>query len=269
MILVLGAGGLLGSHLCASFPDEIVGYTRSELDITNLVAFREILQYRQYHTVINCAGVTPHSEDKQWMYAVNAVAPNDLCQICYDEDVRFIQVSTDCVFSGEEGRYDEEYDLEYPRGWRDSDYALSKQTGEVTDYPNALTVRSSFVGWPDPKNRGLLAWFYRQTDPVVGYTNWVWNGVTTLALAKHLRYFAYARSTGVRHVFGQEVTKYDLLETVNVVYEWDKELRPGRSPYSINRTLTTVYPSYRIPGTSNFREMVEEMKSWESRLSSR
>src|SRR5689334_6191030 len=79
------------------------------------------------------------------------------------------------VFSGRAGSYAES---SLPDGT--SVYAKTKSLGEVVS-PNHLTIRTSIIG-PELKRGGigLLHWFLMREDPVEGYENVYWNGVTTL-----------------------------------------------------------------------------------------
>ena len=57
-ILVLGAGGLLGSHFCKKYPKETIGLTKEQLDIRDIEKFRKYVLDLHPDVVVNCAEVT-------------------------------------------------------------------------------------------------------------------------------------------------------------------------------------------------------------------
>src|SRR5687767_11789602 len=108
MIVVLGADGLLGSWLCARHAKDTIGFTHKELDITNAVRVFDKLEELEPDAVINCAGITKqgnYATDE--MVSVNALAPHTIANTCDLLGIKLIQVSTDCVFSGNRGGYKE------------------------------------------------------------------------------------------------------------------------------------------------------------------
>ncbi len=247
--LVLGASGLLGSTLCKLYK-EVIPIYREECDLTDERQIKQLFYKYDPEIIINCAGDTTRSgEVSDSMYLVNTIAPHLLAQHAN----RLIHISTDCVFSGNTGYYDE---LNTPTGR--GHYAISKRLGEVRSNPH-LTIRTSFVGYPDPKGNGLLAWLSQQKQ-CDGYTHVMWNGVTTVELSHMIMKLATGHKRGLLHVFGKEtVSKYDLLCIVRDVYGWDIEINPVDTPVS-NKTLETVYLDGEGESQKTFKEMVQEMK---------
>ena len=59
---------------------------------------------------VNCVGIVKQSDeagDAARMIEVNSLFPHRLARVCEGRGVRLIHVSTDCVFSGRRGGYDE------------------------------------------------------------------------------------------------------------------------------------------------------------------
>lgn len=260
MILVTGAGGLLGSWLCRKYEKETIGFTHQELDICDYSDVEYQIKRIRPEVVINCAGSVPKSEHSN---SVNYIGTANLLEVCSWENVRLIHVSTDCVFSGKRGKYSEEDipDNQEP-------YGYYKRLGEVTDELGHLTIRTSFVGWPDPKGRGLLAWLYQQSEhkTVEGWINHYWNGLTVNALCDYLMEFAYSKHTGLIHLHGQRISKYELLRTAADVFNWQRNILPI-TVTPVDRTLKSVRGNtLYIPGTYNFRESCMQMKREGERL---
>ena len=201
-VVVLGASGLLGSTMfrvlsaageidaigairSTIVPEALLGdgraRIRSRLDMLDQPALTHWLEEVRPEVVINCVGLVkqrPEANDEDLAMAVNAELPHRLAAICKTLGARLIHFSTDCVFSGREGRYTETSlpdctDL----------YGRSKLLGEVRG-EGMLTLRTSMIGPELNTRRGLLRWFQGQSGPVRGYTNMVFSGPTSLEIAR-------------------------------------------------------------------------------------
>mgnify|MGYP003293877806 CR=1 FL=1 len=120
---------------------------------------------------------------------------------------QFVHVSTDCVFEGTSGKYDE---ASFPDAT--SFYGRSKALGEVKNN-RSVTLRTSIVG-PDsnPNGIGLFQWFMNQEESVGGYTKVIWTGVTTIELAKQIEIALINNLTGLNHVVNNDfISKHDLI----------------------------------------------------------
>lgn len=262
MIVVLGSRGLLGSWICTKYPKDVIGFSHKELDITDRFEIDKILTNINPDAVINAAGIVKsRTIDTDRMFEVNGYAPVTLSAVCDMKGIKLVHVSTDCVFSGNKGNYSEldEPDCEDP-------YGNSKLFGEVV-HPPHLTVRTSFVGWFDISMRGLLAdYAVNSRLRFPGYTNVMWNGLTSWALADHLIELAYGRQTGLMHLFGQTVSKYELLNTFKSVFSIQQELYPAQAEKDRDMTLTSIrHDQPVIPGTTNLEESMKGMYTWQNR----
>jgi dTDP-4-dehydrorhamnose reductase len=258
--LVLGADGLLGSHFMWRYPQATVPVTRHDYDVRDLDALVADLKHYKITCLINCAGITNKHPDSSVMWEINAELPHKIAKICTRLDIRMIQVSTDCVFSGDRGFYTE-VDLPDPN----TSYGKSKLKGEVT-YGRHITIRTSFVGWPDPKGRGLLSWLYHNGSAAIeGYLDHMWNGLTTIAVSDYLNDLITSKRTGLVHLGGEAISKYHLLCGVNEIFGWGKFIKPvlrGKR----NTCLRSVTPLPRIPGTKYQREMLGELYKCQKRM---
>lgn len=263
MILVTGSKGMLGSWLCSMHPKDTIGCSRADLDITNYHQAHAVLNSIKPDVVINAAGVNKAVHNTDY-FSTNAEGPRILATICSEMSIRLIQMSTDCVFKGDRGGYGE---TDTPD--TEEAYGVSKLMGEVIYRPH-LTVRTSFVGWPDPAGRGLLAWMKSQSagSYMPGYDQAIWNGLTVWGLCKYLLELAYSPIHGVIHLHGQTLSKYHLLQTANEVFDWNYNIYPVQEPV-LNRTLRTVRSDVPyISGAYNFHESCREMQKWEHKIGS-
>lgn len=203
--------------------------------------------------VINCIGVVkqaPARHESRVNLAINSLFPQRLATCCQAIGARLIHISTDCVFSGRKGMYVED-DL------ADADdlYGRTKFLGEVTG-PGCLTLRTSIIGRELKTSRGLLEWFLNHRGgKVPGYTQAIYTGFTTLALAEILAMLIeqFPRSTGLYHVSSDPITKYKLLcllrDGLNVPIEIEPsdEVRIDRSLNSAKFRAATGFASPSWP----------------------
>jgi dTDP-4-dehydrorhamnose reductase len=196
--------------------------------------------------VINAVGVIKpyiHDDDdreRERALRVNSLFPYQLARIAERVDARIIQIATDCVFSGDRGRYTEDD----PHDAVDA-YGMTKSLGEV----RAAWVhhlRCSIVGPELTSHVSLLDWFLGQpaNAEVKGFTNHVWNGITTLHFARICEAIVTGATApaGAQHVVpAGAVTKADLLKAFADTFERrDIEIRPAEASVMIDRTLDTV-----------------------------
>lgn len=263
--IVFGANGLLGSHLCAVYP-HLVGVSREECDITDPKQIEQTIKKYSPHTVVNCAGIVykhpVYTSDGQRILRVNSLGPKYIRTVCDQLGIKLIHISTDCVYDQGEKAYTED-DIPLPKDM----YGISKFLGEIADDPH-LTIRTSFVGYPDPKGRGLLHWLFNQADERVnGWKQVFWNGLTTVELSYLIIQTIYDTSdwfpSGLVHLHGETISKYELLKTVSDVYGLKIELVESDIPKK--RLLLASNHNY-YTSKKSFREMVEEMKSNEETL---
>ena len=269
-ILVLGAGGMAG-HVVATYLNE-QGYTVSTvsaknklnddttlIDVTNTPLLTEYLTSGSFDVVINCIGVlVKQSEGRKDLASyLNSYLPHFLENFYKDTATKLIHLSTDCVFSGNNAPYYESsaYDGEIF-------YDRSKALGEVINDKD-LTFRMSIIGPDMQKNGiGLFNWFYAQHGEINGYKKAMWNGVTTIELAKAIDAAIGQNLTGLYHLVpNTNISKYDLLGLfVDIFDRKDISIKPETSTV-VDKTLinTRTDFDYTVP---EYETMLAEMKDW-------
>ena len=147
MIVVTGANGQVGSAVCALLGDDVIGLTRSDLDLSNIRSIRDVLGRHQPSAIINCAAYTAvdgAETDKLAAIAVNADAVGEMAGVARDLGARFVTFSTDYVFDGEKQDSYVESDETGPLNV----YGESKLAGErlaLEANPESLIIRTSWV----------------------------------------------------------------------------------------------------------------------------
>lgn len=101
-VLVTGAGGMLAADLlAASTSHELVGVSRTELDVTDRAACIRAAQ--GFDAIVNCAAYTnvdAAEADEDAAYAVNAQGAENLAAAAAAVGAMLVQISTDYVFDG-------------------------------------------------------------------------------------------------------------------------------------------------------------------------
>lgn len=187
--------------------------------------------------IINCVGITKHlkeSEDPLVTIQLNSLLPHKLYQYSEIIGAKFIQISTDCVFSGKDGNYSE---VDIP----DSNdlYGRSKILGEVIN-GNALTLRISTIGHEINTNYGLLNWFLNQKGSCNGFKKAFFSGFPTVYFAMILRDHILVNKDlkGLYHLSSLPISKYDLLNIIKRIYKLNLEIIP-ENDYIIDRSLNS------------------------------
>lgn len=155
IILITGGSGKLGSELKKIYPDALIP-TRNELDLTKKENVFEYINKNAPDIIIHTAALTNVrlcEENKELAWLTNVIGTQNLINALksFSMETKFVFVSTACVFSGDEGNYDEN-SIPYPRNF----YALTKLLAEfiVRQYKNHLIIRTNFVSrepWPFDK----------------------------------------------------------------------------------------------------------------------
>lgn len=244
-VLVLGGSGMLGHKLwqvlstrmdtfatlrTSEHPAarlELLDPARTVVDVAadSFDTVERCVASVQAQVVVNCIGIVKQvreARDPIPSISINSLFPHRLAELCGAEGARLIHVSTDCVFSGRTGRYDESaipdpIDL----------YGRSKLLGEVTD-GDWLTVRTSIIGRELSGASGLLEWFLAQQGTVRGFRRAIFSGLTTEALARILGSIVsdHPSLSGIRHVASEPISKHDLLCMLKDAFRSSVEIVP-------------------------------------------
>jgi len=205
--------------------------------------------------VVNCVGVLKSQIDEaDWgsvlnAIAVNSVFPFEVARMAARDNSRVIHISTDGVFSGRsEGVY-----------WEDSAcdpvdvYGMTKRLGEVPSQA-VLNIRCSVIGRDPQERKGLVEWVLSREDHAVvaGYSDWLWNGVTTLQVAElcrniicGARFDEFRKRSPVYHFCSPDpVSKYVLVGMIAEAFAKKVRVTAAAGPSGpVQRILETRFPA--------------------------
>lgn len=242
---IIGASGMLGYGVSAYFDKQdisVVRITHSEYDIAKepLKKLEDILSNNSIDVVANCTGIIKPMIPQTSMediLKINAIFPRNLAKLCKNKEIYCFHITTDCVFNGNKGQYTEDdlYDA-------DDLYGLSKAAGEPT---NCMTLRISIIGEEKNRSRSLLEWAISQKGAdVLGFRNHLWNGITTIQFARAIDRILSTDLyyEGIFHIFSPDtISKKDLLEIFNNVYNLGLRIKTVDAGQKIDRTLSSKY----------------------------
>jgi len=187
--------------------------------------------------VVNALGrIKQKMEDPAELYLANSIFPVHLSTRLRCEQ-RLIHASSDCVFSGRRGRYA----IGDERDAKDV-YGLSKALGEAAAQSGRCwVIRTSMIGPELGKGWGLMGWFLRQSGEVNGYTNHLWNGITTLEWAG----IAWELMNGQLSTEGPLIqagtwpamSKCEVLRLIGEAWGHAVKVRPADAKDAVDRTL--------------------------------
>ena len=265
--LILGSTGMAGHvifHYLREQGCNVTALSRRKFlphvdiisDVTNQNELSKIIAAGNFDFVVNCVGILNKSaaENKTLAIKLNSELPHFLAEITADTKTKIIHLSTDCVFSGKVGNYNENAK---PDG--ETFYDRTKALGELIDDKN-ITFRNSIIG-PDLEHGGigLFNWFMQQKGEIQGYTKAIWSGVTTLFLAQMIEKAAKENICGLYHLTNNSaITKFEMLNLFKEIFNRNIKISPVEGVVADKSLINTknfgVAPSYR--------KMFEDMKIW-------
>lgn len=272
-ILILGGTGMLGHTLFSYlslrkkwdvyattrtaeglspwFPEDFARKVRPLVDADNFDTVVRALASIRPDIVINCIGLIkqlPMASDPLTAITVNSQLPHRISLICRTAGARLIHLSTDCVFNGCKGNYNESD----PSNAEDL-YGRTKYLGEVS-YPHCITIRTSIIGHELKGYHGLIEWFLKQKS-VKGYTNVIFSGLPTIEISNIIGNYIIPNEQlkGVYHVSSLPIAKYELLKLLADQYSKEVDIEPYddiKIDRSLDSSLFQTATQYTSPSWS-------------------
>lgn len=149
-ILITGANGMVARATiehCESIGDQVVAFTRRELDISDEEKIFGVFKSENFDAVINCAAYTDvdgAETNIEKCYAANSRGVENLALAAKEIDCAFVTISTDYVFDGASKDFYTQRDTPNPQGV----YGKSKLEGEIrarNAYARSIIVRSGWI----------------------------------------------------------------------------------------------------------------------------
>jgi dTDP-4-dehydrorhamnose reductase len=276
-VLILGAGGMLGHMAVRVLGEnfEVFGTTRGDVNslpilgkylgkdswITGVNVLNDdeidrVLNTIRPDVVINCVGLVKQKMDNSsylQSIEINGLLPHKLFSLCQNYDSKLIQISTDCVFTCEEGikRQDDipnAVDL----------YGRTKLLGEV-DYGTALTIRTSIVGRQLSGQESFFEWVLSQAGKSAnGYANALYTGLTTFALSTVISEVLsdHFSLSGLWQVASEPISKFEIMKKLNSELDLKIDIHEE----------VDFYCDRRLDGSRFIRETEINIPTWDNMI---
>ncbi len=276
-ILLFGGNGMLGHRLARDLSarhDVFVTFRKNKEDyvkygiidcdfsiglvcVDDISRVKSVIKTIKPDAIINATGfVKQRDTNPEMSVLVNSVFPRFLSGLCADENIRLLQYSTDCVFSGMRGNYNEK-DFPDPVDF----YGQTKFLGEVIS-ENQVVVRTSMIGWQINDFRGLLSWLASMRgQSVTGYQRAFFTGFSVGAMSRISEYILSSNMQGLYHLASNPISKYELIVRLVEALKWDISITPDKDFFcdrSLNGNKFQTESGISIPTWS---EMIIELAS--------
>jgi len=264
-ILLFGSNGMLGGYIKSYLGKKyyLIPLTRKDLDI-GITSEESILDkirslVDKNDVIINSAGIIKQRNyNSIELIKVNSIFPHLLAKIKEEIGCKVIHITTDCVFDGKVGSYQE-------TSFHNclDEYGKSKSLGEN---PKVTNIRTSIIGEEKDNKLSLVEWLKSNSGlQINGYTNHIWNGVTCLELCRVIEDVIEKGKywDGTRHIFSpREISKFELVSIINEIYELNIKILPAESQEQIKRNLISTQ-NYPLE-ISDIREQIKRMKEYDN-----
>jgi dTDP-4-dehydrorhamnose reductase len=277
-VLILGSTGMLGHklHQVLTKTFEVAGTVRSKCDSLDRYGFfhksdvlpdidagkiptvEKAIDKTKPNVVINCIGIIKsrkEAQDRLPSIQINTLFPHQLYKICRKRDIRLIHISTDCVFSGKIGNY-QETDI----ADAEDIYGKTKYLGEIAE-EGTLTIRTSIIGRELSTTNNLVEWFISNGGKQVqGYTNAIFNGFPTMCFAQIIAKVIAdtPKLSGLYHISSEPISKYKLLTLIRDKMSIDIDIEEYPH-YYCNRSLdSSLYRSKSGFKPHSWEDMIDE-----------
>lgn len=252
-VIILGVSGMLGFTMYKyfslkkkyetygtinknkNFIDQSDSNIFKMYDANNVNKFNKLIKTINPNFVINCIGIIKQKDNgKSWDNAIqiNSLFPKKIGFFCSSIGVKFLQISTDCVFDGLKGHYKE---FDTPNA--NDIYGISKFLGESNN-KNIINIRTSIIGHEKESKKSFLEWVLSNNLKTInGFSNAIFSGVTTLELSKIIHNYALNNNLhGLYHVSTNSINKYKLI--VLIIKEYNLKINVIKdNQFKIDRSL--------------------------------
>jgi len=270
-VLITGGNGQLGYELQRTIPKTPKtpdGYTCissdvADLDITNADAVKAYVADIKPDIIINSAAYTAvdkAEEEKELAIAINTTGAANLAQVCKDNGIRLMQVSTDFVF---DGKACSPYPVDAPTE-PDSYYGLSKRDGDLRVQKilgkDAFIIRTSWLYSANGNNfvKTMLK-FMRERESLGIIADQIGTPTWANSLAQAIWQAIEKNITGMHHWSDAGVASwydfaYAIMEEGVALGLLDKEIE-------INPITTADYPT---PASRPCYSVMDKTTTWQA-----
>ena len=249
-LLLLGSTGQLGSQLFSALKNDysLIPISHSDLDFNNFYLIKDLILKKEPDIIINCMAITDVDKcekNKREAYNINGESIKHIIRILKITESYFINISTDYVFSGNKGNYNE-MDIAEPVNY----YGLSKLIGDIyaLSYDNSLIIRTSGVflkkGFP------IFVYNKLKNNEKIYAIPGFYSPISASYLALAIKQILPMNKTGILNVAGERISRLNIANRIAEIYNLSKNIeeksiemkarRPYDSSLDINKAKKLI-----------------------------
>ncbi len=221
-VLITGSNGQLGKELSLILNNSIK-LSHDDLDLKNVNNIENILNNYNFDTIINCAAMTNVDKCENNIndaYYVNGLALKYITDYCNKNNIYLINISTDYVFNGNKGNYNEN-DIPYPVNY----YGLSKLIGDnyANSYNNSLIIRTSGVYGSKNNFPMYVINNLKNNNKINAFDNY-YSPVNAKVLAFSIYKLLNLKLKGILNISGIRLSRYEFALKIAEKFNLNKNL---------------------------------------------
>lgn len=250
-IILFGSTGMLGRYIYKYFKNNTsIIVSTIDFRITNETIYDierhlEDCNIDENTCIINCIGIIPQRKKiEPYNYneylLINSLLPSLLSIYSKKYKSKMIQPTTDCIYNGINGLYNEYYKAD-----NTDIYGISKYLGENCE---ATIIRTSIIGFEIKNKKSFIEWVLSNNkNTVYGWNNHLWNGITCLEYCNIIKQIIEKDLfwTGIRHIMSPNYkSKYEMINIIKKEMNLDIEVIESKTDIKIDRRLETIHKSF-------------------------
>ena len=184
-----------------------------QLDISDHKKISDLIDKEKPDIVINCAGrndIDFLEKNPEQAIAINSIGPEIIAKKCEECNSRLVHISTDSIFDGQKGMYDEN-DVPNPKNI----YAKTKLEGEkkvTKECSNSVIVRTNFYGIDNSRKylfNNMLEKLKQKQD-IIGFDDVHFTPLSVENLSQQITDVTFSNYNGIIHLGSdKKISKYE------------------------------------------------------------
>ena len=184
-----------------------------QLDISDHKKISDLIDKEKPDIVINCAGrndIDFLEKNPEQAIAINSIGPEIIAKKCEEYNSRLVHISTDSIFDGQKGMYDEN-DVPNPKNI----YAKTKLEGEkkvTKECSNSVIVRTNFYGIDNSRKylfNNMLEKLKQKQD-IIGFDDVHFTPLSVENLSQQITDVTFSNYNGIIHLGSdKKISKYE------------------------------------------------------------